>query len=132
MFSIVYGLKKFQHLLLGSQFTATARSDHQSLRYFFTQEHIESMRVARWMDYLGMFDFDITYIEGKANLVADALSRLPRATMQISTLASSAASPAAAPPPLFLVSSISTSAPGLSEVHSALENDEWSSEVREK
>src|SRR6478735_12741444 len=34
-----------------------------------------SGRQARWKDILANFDFDIEYVEGKANVVADGLSR---------------------------------------------------------
>ncbi|PBK58742.1 hypothetical protein ARMSODRAFT_853952, partial [Armillaria solidipes] len=34
-----------------------------------------SNRQMRWMEYLSHFDFDITYVKGVSNKVADALSR---------------------------------------------------------
>ena len=36
------------------------------------------MRQRRWMDYLEDYDFDMRYHLGKANLVANALSRKSR------------------------------------------------------
>ncbi len=34
-------------------------------------------RNVRWLEFLSQFDFDITHIKGKENVVADSLSRIP-------------------------------------------------------
>ncbi len=31
----------------------------------------------RWLDFLSQFDFEISHVKGKDNVVADALSRIP-------------------------------------------------------
>ena len=49
-------------------------SDHSGLRYLFDQLNLNS-RQARWLDILSEFDFEIIYIKGKENQVADSLSR---------------------------------------------------------
>ena len=49
-------------------------TDHKSLQYFKTQPML-SGRQSRWKDVIANFDFDIEYIEGKTNVVADGLSR---------------------------------------------------------
>ena len=59
--------------------TCTAASswcvtDHKSLQLFKTQPML-SGRQARWKDIIANFDFDIEYVEGKTNVVADGLSR---------------------------------------------------------
>ena len=33
------------------------------------------MRLTRWMDTLAEYNFDIEYLKGESNVVADALSR---------------------------------------------------------
>ena len=49
-------------------------SDHKSLKYIFTQRDL-NMRQSRWMEFLEDYDFTLHYHPGKANVVADALSR---------------------------------------------------------
>jgi len=49
-------------------------SDHKSLKYLFDQKEL-NMRQRRWMEFLKDYDFELIYHPGKANVVADALSR---------------------------------------------------------
>ena len=49
-------------------------NDHKSLKYFVDQKEL-NMRQRRWMEYLQDYDFELLYHPGKANVVADALSR---------------------------------------------------------
>jgi len=49
-------------------------SDHKSLKYLFDQKEL-NMRQRHWMEYLKDYDFELLYHPGKANVVADALSR---------------------------------------------------------
>ena len=76
LLAIIVALKAWRHYLMGSRFTITIMSDHKSLTQFKTQPLL-SGRQARWKDVLADFDFDIVYVEGKANVVADGLSRRP-------------------------------------------------------
>jgi hypothetical protein len=50
--------------------------DHRTLENFATQPLL-SRRQARWQELLAQCDFEIQYVKGKDNTVADTLSRLP-------------------------------------------------------
>jgi hypothetical protein len=76
LLAVIHSLKVWRHYLLGVKFKI--ETDHQSLRYLSTQPNL-SRRQCRWMELLQEFDFDIEYIKGKENVVADALSRRPLA-----------------------------------------------------
>ncbi|WZZ27141.1 hypothetical protein YC2023_010542 [Brassica napus] len=49
-------------------------TDHKSLKYIFTQADL-NLRQRRWVKLLADYNLDIAYHPGKANQVADALSR---------------------------------------------------------
>ena len=49
-------------------------TDHKSLKYFFTQAEL-NMRQRRWLELIKDYDLNIQHHPGKANVVADALSR---------------------------------------------------------
>ena len=70
--AIVYALKLWRHYLLGTKFQLY--TDHKSLKYLFSQKDL-NMRQHRWVEFLAAYDLDIVYTPGKANKVADALSR---------------------------------------------------------
>jgi hypothetical protein len=48
--------------------------DHKSLKYIFTQADL-NMRQRRWLELIKDYDLEVHYHPGKANVVADALSR---------------------------------------------------------
>jgi len=70
--AVVFALKIWRQYLYGAQFQVF--SDHKSLKYLFDQKEL-NMRQRRWMEFLKDFDFELLYHLGKANVVADALSR---------------------------------------------------------
>ncbi|KAK7264749.1 hypothetical protein RJT34_32359 [Clitoria ternatea] len=83
--AVVFALKIWRHYLYGATFDVF--SDHKSLKYLFDQKEL-NMRQRRWMKFLKDYDFELQYHPGKANVVADALSRksLHASTMMIKEL----------------------------------------------
>ena len=72
LMAIVFALKIWRHYLLGEKFEIY--TDHKSLKHLFTQKDL-NMRQQLWVEFLASYDLDILYTPGKANVVADALSR---------------------------------------------------------
>ena len=50
-------------------------TNHKSLQYVFTQKELNLCQ-RRWLEFLKDYDMSVHYHPGKANVVADALSRL--------------------------------------------------------
>ena len=76
--AVVFTLKIWRHYLYGKEFKVYL--DHKSLKYIFTQRDL-NMRQCRLMEFLEDYDFTLHYHPGKANVVADALSRKSRGAL---------------------------------------------------
>jgi hypothetical protein len=70
--AVVHTLKIWRHYLIRNK--CELFSDHKSLKYFFTQTKL-NMRQRRWLELIKDYDIEINYHPGKANVVANALSR---------------------------------------------------------
>jgi hypothetical protein len=49
-------------------------TDHKSLKYLFTQPNL-NMRKQRWLELIKEYELEVHFHPGKANVVANALSR---------------------------------------------------------
>jgi hypothetical protein len=70
--AVVHALKIWRHYLMGNR--CNIFTDHKSLKYIFTQSDL-NMRQRRWLELIKDYDLEFHYHPGKANVVADALSR---------------------------------------------------------
>jgi len=73
--AVMLALKLWRHYLIGRRFEL--RTNYQSLKHLFTQRDL-NVRQRRWSEFISEYDFEISYIKGKENVVADALSRRPQ------------------------------------------------------
>ena len=72
--AIIFGLKHFRQYLLGRKFLI--RSDHAALQYLKTKKE-PTGQLARYLDLMAEYTFDIEHRAGKDHANADFLSRLP-------------------------------------------------------
>ena len=68
----MFALKIWRHYLYGEK--CFIYTDHKSVKYFLSQWEL-NLRQHRWMELIKDYDCVIDYHDGKANVVADALSR---------------------------------------------------------
>ena len=72
---VVYSVRKFRHYIEGTTFRLV--TDHNALLWLFRQPILRG-KLARWALDLQQFDFTIEHRAGRAHIVPDAVSRLPR------------------------------------------------------
>ncbi|GJS08073.1 putative reverse transcriptase domain-containing protein [Tanacetum coccineum] len=73
--AVVFALKMWRHYLYGTK--CVVYTDHKSLQHILDQKEL-NMRQHRWLELLSDYDCELRYHLGKANVVADALSRKSR------------------------------------------------------
>uniref|UniRef100_A0A2C9LB45 Reverse transcriptase/retrotransposon-derived protein RNase H-like domain-containing protein n=1 Tax=Biomphalaria glabrata TaxID=6526 RepID=A0A2C9LB45_BIOGL len=74
LLAVVEAIKHFHKYLCGQTFTL--RSDHASLQWLLSFKSPEG-QVARWIERLQTYDFEIQHQKGQTHQNADALSRRP-------------------------------------------------------
>ena len=74
LLACVVFVQQFAHYLMGKKFHI--RSDHSSLQWLLNFRNPSGM-LARWLEILGNFQFDILYRPGAQHTAADAMSRRP-------------------------------------------------------
>lgn len=75
--ALIKTIKRFKIFLLPKHFIA--RSDNQNVGYFVRTNisgDYKQGRLVRWQQFLQYYNFDIEYIEGTKNVLADIMSRL--------------------------------------------------------
>ena len=78
--AVVFALKMWRHYLY--RLHCKIFTDHKTLKYIFTQKNL-NVRQVRWLELLLDYDIDIQYHPGKANKVADVLSRKTYITLAV-------------------------------------------------
>lgn len=74
LLAIVVSLKFFHHYLYGRKFVI--RTDHISLRWLMSFKNPEG-QLARWLEWIQQYDFEIIHRKGNLHKNADSLSRRP-------------------------------------------------------
>ncbi|WRX26676.1 Reverse transcriptase domain - like 10 [Theobroma cacao] len=80
---VVFALKIWRHYLYGER--CRNFTNHKSLKYLLTQKEL-NLRQRRWLELIKDYDLVIDYHPGKANVVADALSRKSSSSLAIREL----------------------------------------------
>jgi hypothetical protein len=70
--AVAMALRTWRHYLLGN--VVHIYMDHKSLKCIFTQLGL-NMRQRRWLELIKDYELEVHYHPGKANIIADTLSR---------------------------------------------------------
>ena len=70
-YAIIYCIKKLDHYIRGTSFIM--HTDHRNLLYI---KNSASAKITRWSMLLQEYEFELSQVAGKDNIVADALSRV--------------------------------------------------------
>jgi hypothetical protein len=76
--AVVHALEIWKHYLMGKRYELYM--NHKSLKYIFTQSNL-NLRQRRCLELIKNYDLRINYHPGKANVVADTLSRMSHVSL---------------------------------------------------
>ena len=82
--AMVFALKIWRHYLYKETFQVFI--DHKRLKYLLIQREL-NLRQMRWLKLIKVYDLVIDYHHGKANIVADTLSRKFSTTLALICIA---------------------------------------------
>ena len=74
---LLKGLKKFRQYLFGVHFVIELDAKTLVAQLNRSASDLPGALVTRWIAWIQLFDFDVRHVPGKANMVADGLSRRP-------------------------------------------------------
>ena len=75
MLAVVYCFSQWRCYLEGTD--VVLHTDHEPLTWLQTQKTL-NRRQARWLEFLSRFQYEVVYVKGDENVVADALTRTLR------------------------------------------------------
>jgi len=75
--AVYHCVKKFKAYIVGSKYITIVYTDHKPLVSIFGKREPTSSRHLKWVTELSILNVKVMYQEGKKNVVADALSRMP-------------------------------------------------------
>ncbi|GKF27016.1 putative reverse transcriptase domain-containing protein [Tanacetum coccineum] len=81
--AVVFALKIWRHYMYGTK--CMVFTNNKSLQHILDQKEL-NMRQHRWLKLLSDYDCKICYHPGKANVVADALSRKEQEPLRVRAL----------------------------------------------
>ena len=73
LYTIIYTLDEWKHLLLGAEHTLTIHCDHKNLTYYKSPQCLMPHQ-ARWWNNLSQYNFNLVHIPGTKIIQADVLS----------------------------------------------------------
>ena len=72
--ALIWAIDRLKHMIKGKQ--VVVRTDYHPLIYIFCNNANKS-KLARWALKLQSYDLVVEYVEGKANVLANHISRVP-------------------------------------------------------
>ncbi|NCU37264.1 hypothetical protein EOM75_14810, partial [Candidatus Falkowbacteria bacterium] len=85
LLSVVHALRTWRPYLLGTPFTVHIQTDNTPTVNILSKKDLTPRQI-RWAELLAEYDFNITHIPGKTNVMADCLSRMYAQGLKLSSV----------------------------------------------